>query len=46
MKKVNIFVIICLFIAFSPAAKVMSPTTTDTKVQLSHFTPEPQILVE
>ncbi|MBH0155381.1 MULTISPECIES: hypothetical protein [Fictibacillus] len=46
MKKVNIFVIICLLIAISPAAKVMSPTTTDPNVQLSHFTPEPQILVE
>ncbi|WP_171005497.1 hypothetical protein [Bacillus sp. E(2018)] len=46
MKKVNIVIIFCLFVAFSPAAKVMSPTTSDINVQLSHFTPEPQILVE
>ncbi|MED1863096.1 hypothetical protein P4V41_06480 [Fictibacillus nanhaiensis] len=46
MKKVNVFIIICLFIAFTPARKVMSPTTSDTNVQLSHFTPKRQILVE
>ncbi|WP_153238858.1 hypothetical protein [Fictibacillus phosphorivorans] len=46
MKKVKVFGIIFLFFAISPAAKVMSPTTTDSDIQLSHFIPEPQILVE